>query len=85
MAGERVGQQSQDGMSRHGLARTAFADQGQGFALANVECHAFDDTLDLLAGDELDGQIADLDQILGYRLFGHVISLGRRHRAPPPR
>ena len=67
------------------FARAAFADQRQGFALANVERHALDDTLDLLAGDELDGQITDLDQILGYRLFGHVISLGRRHRAPPPR
>ena len=37
MAGQRVGQQVQDRMGGHRFARTAFTDQRQGFAAANVE------------------------------------------------
>ncbi len=85
VAGQRVGQQAQDGMCGDRLARAAFAHQRQGFALADVEGHALYHALDLIAGDELDGKVADLDQVLANRNFGHLISLGRRHRAPPPR
>ncbi|MNM89089.1 hypothetical protein D3C81_1013150 [compost metagenome] len=74
--GQGVGQQAQDRVRCHRLARTAFADQGQGFAAADVEADAFDHPLALIAGDELDGQVADFDQ--GF--LAHLISSGRRHR-----
>jgi len=74
VSGLRVGQQAQDRVGGDRLARAAFADQGQGLALANIETDPFDHALDLFAGNELDRQVADFDQVA----LVHFISSGRR-------
>ena len=73
---QRVGQQAQDRVGGHRLAGAAFADQGQGFTAADIEADIFHHALMLLAGDELDAEVADFDQIV----LIHLISSGRRHR-----
>ncbi|RMS50537.1 hypothetical protein ALP65_04624 [Pseudomonas aeruginosa] len=75
VAGDGVGQQAQDRVGGHRLARAAFADQGQGLALADVEADAFDHPLALLAGEEFDGEVADFQNVLA-----HLISSGRKRR-----
>lgn len=76
VARQRVGQQAQDRVRGHRLARSAFADQGQGFATLDIKADVIDHAVVMLAGDELDAEVADFDQIV----LIHLISSGRRHR-----
>jgi len=71
-----VGQQAQDRVGGHRLARAAFADQRDGFAAFDVEADIVDHPVVMLAGDKLDAEVADFDQIV----LIHLISSGRRHR-----
>ncbi len=75
--GQRVRQQPQDRVGGHRFARAAFADQGQGFAALDIEADIVDHTVVMVAGNELDAEVADFDQIV----LIHLISSGRRHRA----
>ncbi|SEE21700.1 hypothetical protein SAMN05421553_4289 [Pseudomonas anguilliseptica] len=77
--GQRVGQQTQDGMRGDRFARAAFAHQSQGLTALDIEADAFQYTLFQAAGDEFDRQVADFDEAVG---VGHVISSDRRHRVP---
>ncbi len=76
VAGDRVGQQTQNRMRGDGFARAAFAYQRQGFTATNIEADVLDHPLPRVARHELDRQIADFDQIV----IVHLISLGRMHR-----
>ena len=74
--GQGVGQQAQDRVRSHRLARAAFTDQRQRLAFADVETDAIHHPVDLVAGYKLDDQVAHFDQVL----FTHVTSSGRRRR-----
>ena len=64
----RIGQSAADALSDQMLITFR---EG---APADIEADVFDHALAALTGDELDGQVADLDQIV----LAHVISSGRR-------
>ncbi len=73
---QRVGQQAQYRVRRDRLARAAFAHQCQGFAALDIEADVVHHPLVAVAYDELDGEVADFDQIV----LIHLISSGRMHR-----
>ncbi|MNO04561.1 hypothetical protein D3C81_2256330 [compost metagenome] len=66
-------------MGGHRLARAALADQGQGFALADVEVDAIDRAHQLAAAEEFHRQVAYFDQVFAV-LLAHLTSSDRMRR-----
>ena len=90
--GEVVGQQPEDAHRRRRLAGAGLADDGDGLAPVDGEADAVDGADDAVVGDQLDLEVADLQQRLSWSTLGctahaHAGTLpcgGRRSRRPSP-
>ena len=84
VAGDRVGQQLEDGQGAHRLAGAALADQGQGLALVQLEGHLADGGQLAGRGGEGDGEISHPQERARVRAHATVFRGSKASRTASP-